>query len=258
MALPRWLPIALLGCLSATTAVAQIAFTTIPATPVAGEAFIVREHITSGMEESLLNGSVAITGNRVDLTMRTLVTDFNETESEPHDITFAVTVPAAGAFTFYQSAMTTYDEVSFNTNGPQAIGVVNVAAALPGAIPASAALSGLYYDPAAPGSGVTIEQGVSGQVFATIYTQGLVSGSNQLEPVWHVMSSGKWISPTRFRGVLSKTRGTSAKAAFQPASLVMAPVAVLTLDFSIANGVTLSVEGATLPITASTLTKFRF
>lgn len=79
----------------------------------------------------------------------------------------------------------------------QALGPVSVADEIPPAEPAFRNLSGLWWDPTRPGRGLDVSQGESGRLFVFWYTYG-----EDRAGTWLSLSSGRWISPTEYRGLV--------------------------------------------------------
>ena len=127
-----------------------------------------------------------------------------------------------------------------STIGPAVLARLSVRPRPADIAPLHRRLSGNWFDPAAPGTGVNIIQGVSGALLAAWLThppreyfdRGLVDDYN-LSALggWYVMSEGLWIAPNVFRGPLFQTRGSSAESPWDPAKLLVEPVGIAEFTF---------------------------
>lgn len=124
------------------------------------------------------------------------------------------------------------------------------------ASPAHRALSGNWFDPAAPGRGFNIVQGASGALLVVWLDYGFEFSSltvvEPVEPNWLVITAGSWIAPNTFRGVLYRMRGTAAALPWDPAANRSEPVGLGTLTFSTDSEATFQADFLN---TASTLNR---
>lgn len=97
-------------------------------------------------------------------------------------------------------------------------------------------LTDMWWDPAENGTGMSIVQHGSNQLFAIWYTYA-PSG----EPLWIVLPGGEWRDNKTFTGALFRTRGTSYTQQWNPANYTAgASVGTGTLTFTEADSATFS------------------
>lgn len=130
------------------------------------------------------------------------------------------------------------------------------------AVPAFTGLSGNWFDPAGPGRGLNIVQGASGALFVLWLDHGIPPNWDfpaPHSPSWLVMPSGRWITPTTFRGLLYSSRGSPANQRWDPAALTSAPFGFAALTFSNANELSLDADFVDTPLKrTATLKRFAF
>lgn len=115
---------------------------------------------------------------------------------------------------------------------PLAGTIVTVRSGSPAA-PAYRDLDGNWFNPEEPGWGVNMVQGQSGALFAVLLTYEATWGQDDGSfGFWLVMSDGRWVSPTQFRGPLYYARGTPMNEGWYPPSLKLIPVGYLSLTFT--------------------------
>ncbi|HYC36626.1 MAG TPA: hypothetical protein VEC19_09410 [Usitatibacter sp.] len=138
-------------------------------------------------------------------------------------------------------------------------------------------LNGNWFDPAAPGTGVNLVQGRSGALLAAWLTHpppDLDPWSSMLPPAsgpntfggWYVMSEGRWVSPTVFRGPLFITYGPPSDRPWDGSMLSAQPAGFAQFTFvgpeemrfeaTVMNG-HLNRNQGTVSVT-QTLRRFRF
>lgn len=158
------------------------------------------------------------------------------------------------------------------TIGPERLGTLTVAAQDVPATPLYRKLSGNWFDPAAPGTGVNLVQGQSGALFAawlthppldTLDYSSFANGTQTLAfGGWYVMSEGRWISPTVFRGPLFATRAQSSERVWDAAMLTVEPMGFASFTFvgpeEVRFEATLLYGYEKQLTTAQTLRRFRF
>ena len=94
--------------------------------------------------------------------------------------------------------------------------------------------SDLWWNPSAPGTGLTIAQHASNQVFMVWYAYDATG-----KQTWRVMPGGAWSDRT-LTGALYETDGPPYFAgAFDPSRVKLTPVGVATIEFGDANDATL-------------------
>lgn len=110
---------------------------------------------------------------------------------------------------------------------------------LPAAAPA-ADYTGVWWNPAEPGWGLTIIQDASNRVFATWYLYDAES-----RPTWLVLSGGAWRSATALEGNVYRASGSSFYPSYDPSRLSIAAVGSARIDFAADGSATLaaSIDG---------------
>lgn len=105
--------------------------------------------------------------------------------------------------------------------------------------PAYRKLSGNWFDPAAPGTGVNLVQNAnSGRLFAAWLAYNVTVGyEHPGEPGWLVMSGGRWLTPTRWRGLLYQTIGRGPNFQWEAPRFSIKPLGYMTLEFESADSV---------------------
>jgi hypothetical protein len=103
----------------------------------------------------------------------------------------------------------------------------------------------LWYTRGEDGWGMSLTQkaasGGGQQVFGVWYTYDprrpdtTTAEPNDLQPLWLTMTSGNWVSPTRYEGRLFVTLGTFYALTWNPSNLGVQDVGSYTLAFSDAN-----------------------
>lgn len=94
-------------------------------------------------------------------------------------------------------------------------------------------LDGNWFDPAQPGWGMNVVQGESGALFGVwlSYSEinaGLLPGRDNYASEWIVLPAGRWITPTKFRGLLYASLGRQILQ--PPAESLVVVVGVATLE----------------------------
>jgi hypothetical protein len=231
----------------------------LPPNPVAGESFVLSGQLTFAGAPGLAPNTYC-TLHRVGLSVEgTSIVIVPEIDGSTSFVLGAksacpFTVPVPGLPMGSYSASLRYQ----NLNGPPiatlSANAVTVAASPPPAVPAYRNLSGNWFDPSDPGWGVNVVQGDSGAVFALWLSyqgpENSVSGQF-LPPVWVVMPSARWLSPTHVRGLLYKTGGSGFNVEFDPSKSTVNAAGYLSLEFTsdheaLLEGTFLSTDGAAL------------
>jgi hypothetical protein len=171
------------------------------------------------------SAQAAVSGSAIQISASFDESDF----SVPSCARFNAVAPPLAAGTYVASYRTTS---TLDPASVREIGALTVSPGTP-ATPRFGALSGNWFDPAEPGWGVNIVQGVSGALFAAWmtydYDDNTASPPAVHMPLWLVMSAGRWVAPDTFRGVAYRTyppdtrRGESA--------IRVVPAAHVTLTF---------------------------
>lgn len=104
------------------------------------------------------------------------------------------------------------------------IGQVTIGPSFGDPVPQFRGLSASWYNAAESGWGVNMIEGDSGrQLFAVWFDHGnpmTADSPTNAKGSWLVMPSGRWITPTTFRGVLYETEGRSLNEFFVPVSTI--------------------------------------
>jgi len=209
----------------------------LPASPRAGEDFIVVQRGTSGCSPAwAFDGKTEVTvqGQAVrDVTLRARVGCTGFAVGWTYYAQGAAFVEAPGTYRLLFAAGQPEADGPFAV--PAVTGTFNVAAPLPPSTPAYRTLTGVWFDPLRPGTGVNVMQGESGTLFTLVADHAPGPGTPRgASPTsrWLVMSNGTWISPTVFRGVLMLTNGTPLSVeTYQPADRYQTVYGLGTLTF---------------------------
>ena len=152
-------------------------------------------------------------------------------------------------------------------SAPEQLGRVTVAPLAAPAAPLHRRLSGNWFDPAAPGTGVNLVQGVSGALMAAWLTHAPMSSADWVGPgivqgSWLVMSEGLWIAPNVFRGPLFATRASPPLRTWDASKFSITPSGFAKFTFVSAQEVRFEVvllHGVDSNLTqAHTLRRFSF
>jgi hypothetical protein len=217
-----------LACFAAA-AVAQQPWHVYPPAPMAGEPFVIQyEGSTPGGPTTVRTATVSVDGSTLTYSVETSSNDF----AVPGPFRASTVVPGLAAGQ-YQVLLKRRGD--FGADITSILGVVEVAAAPAPQQPVYRGLSGNWFDPGESGWGMNIVQGDSGALFAVWLTYLPVIPAEtfaQRDGMWLVMPEGRWISPTRFRGLLYSASGTSVAVPFNRSDLLLQPVGYVSLDFS--------------------------
>ena len=159
----------------------------------------------------------------------------------------------------------TYDvgvQIDYPDRGFQRAGTLVVAPA-PAATPAHRGLSGNWFDPAGPGRGLNIVQGVSGALMVVWLDHGsdifFTTPNTLQEPSWQVVPSGRWVTPTLYRGHLYRAVGSPANHPWNPDAQLSQPSGFVSLRFVSATELVFDVQlPGSLAKPAVTLKRFSF
>ena len=204
-----------------------------PSDPVAGERVLLSTGFCrGGSSTSLLSPpTVEVAPGTLRLRAALLMSDF----SVPSCIHIPALSPPLAAGNYDASFVYT---IPPNTGGepqasPQQLGRVTVAPLAAPAVPLHRRLSGNWFDPNRPGTGVNLVQGASGALFAAWLTHppSDFSASVVVPGGWLVMSEGMWIAPNVFRGPLFETRGASVERPWDATKLSVTPDGFATFTF---------------------------
>ena len=222
-----------------------------PANPVAGEDFVARVN-WSGC------GPIGPTTYTVDGSVVFARTEFTEPPgcfaTPPGGYKFiVVNLATPGTYRLQHQQ---------GSRAVQDLGTFEVAPAAPPANPARTDLTGLWWDPAKPGEAINVTQGETGQLFVFWYAPGEYQSwggnfsSSGFAP-WLVMSTGRWVSPTQFRGLLSRALGPPVAVPSDSSSSAQVTIDVYTVaTISVAGPDALVFQQALEP--PRTLRRFQF
>jgi hypothetical protein len=199
----------------------------IPAIPTAGEEFVIQvTGVTPGMPTTHERTAVKVDAASILLDATIVEGDFSVPGA--YRVGAVVTVPTPGSYQLDMQARSQSSQYPRRN-----IGSVTVGPAVPASAPLARNLSGHWLAPDEMGWGVNVTQGESGQLFVIWYTYRPSEPQSTLDGrqpgIWLVMPSGRWISPTEFRGVLYETRGTPSDLPFTSAQTNTFPAGVATL-----------------------------
>ena len=93
--------------------------------------------------------------------------------------------------------------------------------------------SGLWWNPAEPGWGLSITQSRDNHVFAAWFTY-----DAQAHPTWMVMPQATWKSAVALQGALYRTHGSAFDAAYEASTFAVEPAGKLLLEFGADGGAT--------------------
>lgn len=217
-------PVAL-ACLWLVPAFAQ-GWRILPSSPSAGEPFVVQyEAYTASSPAWVHRASVEVQGSVVTYTVIATEAGF----SVPGFYRASSVVPGLEAGQYELRLRRPIPAgLSETTLGTFAVGAPTGEPS-----PQYASLSGNWFHPEESGWGVNLIQGDSGKLFAFWLGYQPVVGNDPpaREPTWLVMSDGRWLSPTHYRGILYESRGTSMSLPFDRSQLVVTPAGYASLRF---------------------------
>lgn len=209
-----------------------------PSDPVAGEKLLISTSVCQGGSPTTLLAAPSVEVQQGNVRVRAELAMGDFAVGSCQRIRAISTPLAAGSY----DVSFTWSAQYHGTNGPASLARVTVASRPSDVAPQYRRLNGNWFDPAAPGTGVNIVQGVSGALFAAWAThgprgdnleRGLVNGTPEYAfGGWYVMSEGLWIAPNVFRGPLYQTRGETVERPWDPAKLAMSPVGFAKFTFT--------------------------
>jgi hypothetical protein len=212
---------------AASCAFAQIGI--LPATPVAGEPFVIQyQGFTGGSPSIVRSAAVFSDGQSVTLAVHADDAGF----AVPGSYRVSRIVPGLNAGT-YQLRLRLRN--SYGGDIESLAGSVTVTPASAPATPLHRNLSGNWFNADEAGWGINVVQGDSGALFGVwltylpVYT---ASDSVRQNGMWLVMPEGRWLSPTEFRGLLYSTTGPSISRPFDAGAISATPVGYASLRFT--------------------------
>lgn len=218
-------------------------FTTYPPDPFAGEEFVAMMIGINGASPTTVEGVAlerAPDGN-LFLTTRINFTGFSVPSSFR-----AATVGRLSLPGYYIVTEKRHDTGSGAVQQTQ-VGAITVGPSPGTHAPQFAGLTGNWYAPDEAGTGLNILQNEQGQLFAIWLTfqpvTDTASPPARVPNLALVMPSGRWISPTEFRGLLYATRGTPVQVPFVAVDSRVVPVGYASLNFTSETEAVFSARG---------------
>lgn len=239
---------ATLACAASANASAfNESFSVSPATPLAGQEFSLT---FTGMVGCipLTISSAQVSANRIEIRAQ----EGNEACFSPptqYTITHPMVIAAAGQY-----------DVAYQLSGsPMAtLGKLTVAPASS----ASATLNGIWYDPAAPGSGMSITEGAQGNLFVVWFTfrkpAGVTYFSQHTEPSWFMVSDATKVTATEYAGRFYETIGTGREKPYFPYNLQVKDIGTAKLVLVAPDTLQFTTTNTVTPPVAVTLKRFDF
>lgn len=132
----------------------------------------------------------------------------------------------AGAYVVSAPALPN-ENASFGQTSPFTI-PVNVGQSTASA-PQFRDLDGNWFDPAQAGWGINIVQGDSGALFGVVLTYAEIGAAGVYGSEWLVMPAGRWVTPTRFRGLLMASARPRTGLESTPSAVMVMGLATLDL-----------------------------
>lgn len=231
----------------------------LPQNPAAGEDFVIQVTGTTPSSPVFhLRTTSSVSGSTILLSSELDTNDFSVPGA--YRAGAVVNVPVPGTYQLDMEARSTGPGGA--TYPRRTIGSVTVGPAITPAAPQFRGLTGLWWTPAEPGMGVSVTQAESGQLFVVWFTYrpSTANESASREGLWLVLSSGKWISPTDYRGILYEARGTPANRPFAASAGSLFPYGFATLRVPSADRIELQAvaDVGISPIVETTKTLQRF
>jgi hypothetical protein len=227
--------IALVACAAALTARATTIdwMQILPSNPVAGEDFVVEIDLASGFGPLVVTGVEAVSAGQT-VTLNVMYTE-GTTQGASSVRARTVLNKSAGNYLLFAQVVTP----TFVFTRPLNITVAPATAVSP----QFRNVTGLWWNPAEPGSALNVTQSDSGQLFALWYTYypttaAPPTGSN----MWLNMSAGRWTTPTEFRGLLYWAVGTPVDLAFDASRGRLVPAGLMTIRVVSADQLTFEVD----------------
>ena len=203
--------------LLASLAAAAAPFEYLPPQPQAGEPFVATAVMGYGVRGAcpLLTMSASVSGERIDVT-----------EDQGPGYRGSSRACRLGAVVPGLAPGRYLADFRLSTG---TIGTGPVVTVVPGtpAQPARRDVTGNWFDPAESGWGLNIVQGESGKLFIAWMTYRPQGRSH-----WLVVSDGRWITPTTWRGIAHQTRNVPFDAAAAASQLQVTPVGYVEVAFT--------------------------
>jgi len=104
-------------------------------------------------------------------------------------------------------------------------------------------LTGLWWLPSESGSALNLTQSDgTDKLFALWYTYLPDASADVTANTWYNMSSGRWTSPTEWRGLLYGAVGPRLNGTFSPSMVGLVPVGLLTIRASSPDSITMDAQ----------------
>jgi hypothetical protein len=212
-----------------------------PPAPTAGEPFVIQYEASTGNgPDTVRSASVTVEGSTLFYSFVVDVAGFSAGGS----YRASTVVPGLAAGTYQVVVQRRVEGIDTTATA----GSITVLPAEGPAAPAYHGLDGNWFEPNESGWGMNIVQGDSGALFAAWLTYLPIyagdAGTGRRDGMWLVMPAGRWLSPTKFRGLLYSTLGTSSSRPFDRSDLRVIPVGYLSIDLSSATQATMKGEAA--------------
>lgn len=237
-----------------------------PSDPVVGEKVLVATAVCQGASPTSLTSVPVIEINPGNLHLRARIAMSGFAVASC--VTIPILSPPVPAGTY--DVLFSYVQVNSPGQpvvGPQNLGRVVVAPRSADTAARYRRLSGNWFDPTSPGTGVNLVQGASSALFAAWLTHPSFRyretlGHDLVRGGWFVMPEGLWIAPNVFRGPLFVTRALSPDEAWDATKLSVTPAGIAKLTFTSDSEALFEVtllHGVDSHLTqAQTLRRFRF
>ena len=207
---------------AASHAFAQGEFRLIPEAPVAGEDFLfVFDGVVGWTPANVVGNDVVVNPDKT--IFYTIAVSGGEDSSAVSNFravkamnlapgTYNVTVRIFGTFSWFV----------FRT--------IEIPPPPPTITPQFRALTGLWWLPSESGSALNLTQsGDTNKLFALWYTYLPDASSGVTANTWYNMSSGRWVSPTEWRGLLYTATGPRLNGSFSPSAVGLQPMGLMTI-----------------------------
>ena len=217
--------LALLGFLASSAGAANLVGV-YPASPVAGEQFVfIVGGNTSSSPAMVTSQSLSIEGTSLVLSIS--VDSLGFSVGGFWDAPATVNGLPAGTYQIV-AKVNEASQVAL----PAVVGSVTVQPSSSPSAPAFTGLSSNWFSDDESGWGANVIQGDSGQLFAVWLTYAPQCLGPFPRNIWFVMPTGKWVSPSEFRGLLYATSGSAPDVPWTPTNATANPIGVLSMSFS--------------------------
>jgi hypothetical protein len=222
-------------CGAATLSFAQGQLRLFPDSPVAGEDFMIVFEGTVGWTPAIVTGS-SIEVQSDNQIFFSINVGGGETSSDASDFramqavnlapgTYQLTVRVFGTFTWF------------------VVRTLVIPPPPPTISPQFRTLTGLWWLPSESGSALNLTQSnETGKLFALWYTYLPDQSASVTANTWYNMSSGRWTSPTEWRGLLYTATGPRLNGTFAPGLVGLQPVGLMTIRAASPDSITMDAQ----------------